>query len=233
MTFPNTSSIEIPILQELAAVGGVDDIRFLYVRLNRYFPRLSEQEIAAIKNGENKIWRRLVQKAGKSLDEKQYITRERGIWTITEKGRDIVETDNQGFALTQLKEKPLSHINVQEMLLEIGQILGFYAEMEFEFYDVIWRETSKSQRLSHVFEVQSKGNLDSAFAKLKRAYETQRSKPFLILSSESDTKRAHKSLNREFLDIQEVIVILSFTEVKKVFDNLNTIGKILAELLRI
>ena len=233
MSFPNTSSIEMPILQELAATGGEDDVRFLYERLEAYFPQLSAEEIAAIKSGESKIWRRSVQKAGKSLDDKNFIRRERGIWKITEKGQRAVEAENQGFVLNQLKEEPLSHTTIQNKLVEIGQTLGFYAETEFEFYDVIWRESPKSQRISHVFEVQSKGNIDSAFAKLKRAYQAQRSKPFLILSTESDTRRALKSLNSEFLDIQEALIILSFPEIKKIHENLNAIADILPSFLRV
>jgi len=135
--------------------------------------------------------------------------------------------------LNQLKEEPLSHANIQKKLVEIGETLGFYAETEFEFYDVIWRETQKSQRISHVFEVQRKGNIDSAFAKLKRAYQAQRSKPFLILSTEGDTRRALKSLNCEFLDIQEALTILSFPEVKKIHENLKTIADILPVFLRV
>jgi len=85
MSFPNTSSIEMPILQELAATGGEDDVRFLYQRLEAYFPQLSADEIAEIKSGESPAWRRFVQKAGKSLDEKYFIKRDRGVWKITEK----------------------------------------------------------------------------------------------------------------------------------------------------
>lgn len=234
MPFPNTSSIEMPILQELAATGGEDDVRFLYARLEAYFPQLSAEEVFEIKSGESKIWRRFVQKAGKSLDEKNFIKRERGFWKITEKGRQTVEAENQGFILTQLKEEEtLSHSIIQQKLIEIGHTLGFYAEAEFEFYDVIWRESAKSQRISHVFEVQSKGNIDSAFAKLKRAYQSQRSKPFLILSSESDTRRALKSLNSEFLEIEEALTILSFPEVKKIHENLSEIADLLPFFLRI
>ena len=131
----------MPILQELAATGGEDDVRFLYQRLEAYFPQLSAEEIAKIKSGESKIWRRFVQKAGKSLDEQGYIKRERGIWKITDRGQKTVEPENQGFVLNQLKEEPLSHTGIQKKLVEIGQSLGFYAEMEFEFYEVIWRET--------------------------------------------------------------------------------------------
>lgn len=233
MSFPNISSIEMPILQELAATGGEDDVRFLYQRLEAYFPQLSPDEVARIKAGESRIWRRFVQKAGKSLDEKNYIKRDRGIWKITEKGQKTVEAENEGFVFNHVKEEPLSHVNIQKKLADIGYTLGFYAEIEFEFYDVIWRETPKSQRISHVFEVQSKGNIDSAFAKLKRAYQAQRSKPFLILATESDTRRALKSLSSEFSDIQEAITILSFHEIKKIHENLHAIADILPAFLRV
>lgn len=233
MSFPNTNSIEMPILQELAATGGEDGVRFLYERLEAYFPQLSETEIALIKSGENKTWRRFVQKAGKSLDEKDFIRRERGIWKITSKGLSAVKTENQGFILNQIREETLSHTDIQQKLIEIGVILGFYAEMEFQFYDVIWREKPNSQRISHVFEVQSKGNIDSAFAKLKRAYQMQRSKPFLILSTENDTRRARKSLAAEYLDIQEALTILSFPEIKKIHENLNAVADFLPLFLRI
>ncbi len=117
------------------------------------------------------------------------------------------------------------------MLVEIGECLGVYAKTEFEFYDVIWRETPNSQRLSHIFEVQSKGNIDSAFAKLKRAYNAQRSKPFLVLSSERDLNRARKSLSREFQDIEKVVTILTFAQIKQVHRNLTNIAEIIKEFL--
>jgi hypothetical protein len=57
------------------------------------------------------------------------------------------------------------------------------------------------------------------FAKLKRAFDAQRSQPFLILSSERDTNRAAQSLNREFREIQEALTIISFVELEKIYDN--------------
>jgi hypothetical protein len=117
------------------------------------------------------------------------------------------------------------------MLAEIGCALNYHSEIEFEYYDVVWREKELSPRLSHVFEVQSKGNIDSAFAKLKRAYDAQRSKPFLVLSSERDSRRAEQSLNREFAELREVISIISFPEVSRIYQNLNAIKEILPKLL--
>jgi hypothetical protein len=229
---PKTSSIEIPILQELVAGGGGDNLRYIYERLIAYFPQLTEAEIADIKNNRNKSWRAAVQKAGKILEQKNFIRRTRGFWTITAKGASEVRTEASGFAVAEKEiTAPLSHTEIQKMLVEIGESLGFYAVSEFEFYDVVWRETPASKRISHVFEVQSKGNIDSAFAKLKRAYQNQRTKPFLILSRERDLNRARKSLSSEFQDIDNIVVILTFEQIRLVNRNFADIAEIIKEFL--
>ena len=231
MSLPVSSLIEMPILQELCATGGIDDVRYLYERLIDYFPQINELETAEIKNGTNRNWRKSVQKAGRSLDEKNLLKRVNGLWTVTSRGMEAAQTDSLGFTLIKSDSEQISHVSIQNFLIEIGNSLGFFTEMEFEFYDVVWRETAKSQRISHVFEVQSKGNLDSAFAKLKRAYQSQRSKPFLVLTSERDLNRARKSLAREFQDIETVLEILTFTQIKQIHRNLKPIGEILKKLL--
>jgi hypothetical protein len=226
MSFPLTSLIENPILQELSAVGGTDDVRFLYEKLIAYFPQITDADRQ--KTGH---WRRLVQRAGRELDESGLLTRERGIWTLTEKGKRRIESENHDFQLGRMDADELTHSKIQEMIVEIGRALNFDAEVEFEYYDVVWRERASSLRLSHVFEVQSKGNIDSAFAKLKRAFAAQRSRPFLVLSSERDTNRALQSLTREFAELQEVITILSFAEINRIHRNLSAISLILPKLL--
>lgn len=231
MSLPTSPLIEIPILQELFAVGGVDDVRFIYERLIPYFPSLSDAEIFQIVNGENSSWKKAVQKAGRSLDEKKLISRNRGIWEITPVGREKVLTENSDITFSKKESEPLTHQSVQNLLSETGRILGYSTELEFEFFDVVWRESETSKRISHVFEVQSKGNIDSAFAKLKRAFDAQRSKPFLVLASERDTNRARKSLENEFRELSSVISILSFVEIRKIFENLKEIENILPKLL--
>lgn len=233
MSLPVSHLIEMPILQELSATGGSDDLRFLYERLVAYFPQLTEAEISAIKNGTNKSWRAAVQKAGRMLDGKSHIKRNHGYWSITDRGRESVASEVIDFDLEQAPENQSSHIAIQRLLIEIADFLGFYAAMEYEFYDVVWRETEKSPRISHVFEVQHKGNLDSAFAKLKRAYHHQRTKPFLIVSSEKDYNRARQSLGREFQDIEAVVTILTFVQIEQLHKNLRAVGEILPKLLEI
>lgn len=231
MSIPVFNSIETPILHELSAIGGKDDVRFLYDRLISYFPSLSDAEISNIKNGQESRWKSAVQKAGKSLDEQNLITRERGIWSLTKKGIETANAESSGIILNKTDNNSLSHLEVQQMIFEIGEILGYFSALEFEYYDVIWRENEKSPRISHVFEVQSKGNIDSAFAKLKRAFDAQRSKPFLVLASERDTNRAQRSLTLEFRELENVITILSFVELRKIHENLKAIGKYLPKLL--
>lgn len=231
MAFPKSKSLETPILQELVAVGGSDDLKFMYERLIAYFPQLTNQETVEIKANKLINWRKLVQRAGKDLDGKGLIKRKRGFWQITEKGQKNVELEVFDFEFTDQKQNQVSHKEIQEMLLEVGIILGFYSEIEFEYYDVVWREVPQAMRLSHVFEVQSKGNIDSAFAKLKRAYQAQRSKIFLVISSERDLKRAGKSLKQEFIDIENDLSILTFAQIQNVYQSLNSNKEILSKLL--
>lgn len=233
MSLPLNHLIETPILQELLAVGGTDDVRFIYTRLISYFPSLSDAETFLIQNDENASWKKAVQKAGKSLSEQKLILRDRGIWKLTEKGREKVLAENSDFSFSISSEKieTLSHQSVQQIIIEIGEMLGYYCESEFEYFDVIWRESETSKRISHVFEVQSKGNIDSAFAKLKRAFDAQRSKPFLIIDSERDTNRARKSLENEFRELSGVITILGFAEIRKTHKNLKEIETVLPQFL--
>ena len=231
MSLPTTNSIEMPILHELVATGGADDVRFLYERLAGYFPQIETDELLEIKNDTNKNWRKAVQKAGRSLDEQKFINRNRGFWTITEKGRETVRAETSSYTLTKETKEPPTHLDIQELLVEIGIILGYHAEIEFEYYDVVWREKPNSPRISHIYEVQSKGNIDSAFAKLKRAYQSQRTKPFLVVSTERDLNRARQSLAREFQDIETVVTILTFVQVKLVHRNLKSIREFLPKFL--
>ncbi|CAN5430892.1 hypothetical protein BH18ACI2_BH18ACI2_27810 [soil metagenome] len=241
MTLPGVARLELPILQELVATGGVDDVRFMYGRLVAYFPQLQGEAGQALTNGNARAWRRQVQRAGWMLAQKRQVERRRGVWRITTQGRKRVEieepsfslSDDQTFNAQNLSE--LSHTDVQGMLVDIGRALGYFAEKEFAYYDVVWRTGESSPRLSHIFEVQRKGNVDAALAKLKRAYEAQRSKPFLIVASERDTNRANEQLSLArtgaFHEIGQVTTIISFGQLSKLHRALNSVGDLLSHFI--
>lgn len=239
MGYPGVARLELPILQELVATGGVEDVRFLYGRLVAYFPQLTDGEVRSLDNGHQSQWRRLVQRAGRELSDKRQLERRQGRWTITALGRKRAADEATHFSLTDVAEQEtarpaLTHTDVQQMLLDIGRVLGYHAQSEFEYYDVVWRASESSLRLSHVFEVQHKGNIDAALAKLKRAYEAQRSKPFLILTSERDTIRAQKSLSQSragaFHEIGRATTIFSFEQLHRLHRALTSVEDLLAEL---
>src|SRR5919198_1442525 len=200
MAYPSAERVELPLLQELAATGGSEHVRFLYDRLVAYFPQLDPADVRAASNGHLRQWRRLVQRAARALDERREIERDRGRWKIT----------------------------------EVGRALGHFAQVEFDYYDVVWREDESSPRLSHVFEVQRRGNLDAALAKLKRAYDAQRSRPFLLVATERDTNRAGRQLSLArtgpFHEIGRVTTILSFEQLRRLHRALTSVEDILAPL---
>ena len=241
MTLPGVARLELPILQELVATGGADDVRFLYERLVAYFPHVSGSIPHSLAR-EDRQWRRHVQCAGRALDEKRQIERRRGQWSITQQGRRRV--DDEGASFSYEPEEPqvapaaaseFSHVQVQQMLLEIGRALGFHAAMEFDYYDVVWREGESSPRISHVFEVQRKGNVDAALAKLKRAYESQRSRPFFVVASERDTNRAQLQMSLAqtgaFHEIGRVTAIISFEQLHRLHRALVSVEDLLAQFI--
>src|SRR3954462_8499410 len=148
MAYPGVARIELPILQELVATGGVEDVRFLYNRLAGYFPQLTDGEVRALENGHRTEWRRLVQRAGRVLADKREIERRQGRWTITQMGRQRVSDEGQSFSLADNQEitrtDTLTHGAVQQMLLDIRRVLGYHAQSEFDYYDIVWRESSSS-----------------------------------------------------------------------------------------
>jgi len=240
MAYPSVERIELPVLQELVATGGMEDVRFLYDRLVAYFPQLGDEDVRALTNGHRRQWRRIVQRAGLSLAERREIERVRGRWTITAQGRRRVSDEALDFSLSDESPREVAgsgsftHVEVQRMLLEIGRVLGHHAEMEYDYYDVVWRAGEQSPRLSHVFEVQRRGSIDGALAKLKRAYDAQRTKPFLIVASERDTNRAERQLSLArtgpFHEIGKVTTILSFEQLRRLHRSLTSVEDILAQI---
>ena len=240
MAYPSVERIELPLLQELVATGGVEHARFLYDRLVAYFPQLGREEVQAASNGHRRQWRRLVQAAARGLDDRREIERERGRWKITDRGRRRVSDEALQFTLSEpppvedAANEGLSHTEVQQMLVEVARALGHAAEAEFDYYDVVWREAEDSPRISHVFEVQRKGNVDAALAKLKRAYDAQRSRPFLVVASERDTNRAERQLSLArtgpFHEIGRVTTLLSFEQLRRLHRALTSVEDLLSQL---
>lgn len=234
MSFPELSRLELPILQELKVTGGSDHLRYLYDRLACYFPQLTPQDATErAENGRNR-WHRAVQSAGRELEAKGELRRERSQWTLTPKGARRVEAEAMQIEFDKPSAgktaKAVSHKQAQMMLVEIGLMLGKHAEAEFEHYDVVWREAANAPRLSHVFEVQIAGSVDSALTRLKHAYDAQRSRPFLVIADERDKRFAGKRLTGSFHEIWEAITVIGAGELQRLYESLKAHETLLAKI---
>jgi len=234
MSLPELSRLELPILQELKATGGSDQLRYLYDRLARYFPHLTAEDLGArAENGRNR-WHRAVQRAGRELEALGELRRDRAQWTLTARGLRRVEAEAMQieFARPQAENpaKTMSHKQAQAMLVEIGLMLGKHAEAEFEHYDVVWRDAASAPRLSHVFEVQISGSVDSALTRLKHAYDAQRSRPFLVIADERDKRFAGKRLTGSFHEIWDVITVIGAGELQRLYESLKPHEDLLAKI---
>ena len=233
MPFPEAARIELPILQELEATGGSDQLRYLYDRLVHYFPQLTADDLLARSPSRRSAWNRVVQRAGRDLEEKGELRRERTRWTITSKGRHRVAAESmrpQPFEAINETPRQVSHKDAQAMLVEIGMMLGRHAEAEFDYYDVVWRDSVNSPRLSHVFEVQVAGSVDSALTRLKHAYDAQRSLPFLIVADERSARFAGKRLTGSFHEIWDVITVIGVGDLQRLYEALRAQRDLLEKL---
>ena len=117
------------------------------------------------------------------------------------------------------------------MLVEIGRMLGRQAEIEFEYYDVVWRDSPASPRLSHVFEVQVAGSVDSALTRLKHAYDAQRSRVFLIVADERSARFAGRRLTGSFHEIWDAITVIGIGELARLYESLNSQRELLEKII--
>lgn len=125
----------------------------------------------------------------------------------------------------------VSHKDAQLMLVEIGHMLGRHAETEFEYYDVVWRDSPASPRLSHVFEVQIAGSVDSALTRLKHAYDAQRSRPFLVIADERSARFAGRRLTGSFHEIWDAITVIGIGELERLYEALKSQRELLEKIL--
>src|SRR5262249_40778608 len=180
-------------------------------------------------------WRACVQRAGKQLEERGELRRQKTRWEITKRGLrraedEAMQPDLRPARTTGTKSN-LTHQEVQTMLVEIGLTLGRHAEAEFEHYDVVWRDTASAPRLSHVFEVQISGSVDSALTRLKHAYEAQRSRIFLIIADERHKNFARKRLTGSFHEILEAVTVIGLGELQKLHETLRAHQSLIEKLV--
>ena len=132
------------------------------------------------------------------------------------------------------------HEHLKELLSQIGDILGYYPQMEVHespyIYDVVWRTFPQAPRPGFVFEVQDKGNLIEALAKLQHAKDTWGSRLFLTVTGDRDRRRIEKLvaplLTGTFHRLAQGLVLLHPEQLEKLYEPLNQNRDLIRKLLQ-
>ncbi len=183
------------VLQQSPAPMQVKDI---YAAVKGKAPHLCDDSIFPCPYCKQKhpLWQHKAAWALQNLKQKKLgSSPKRGFWEVTTKA--VVELPPTPPSLAESQHK-----QVQRKIREIGDILGKYATEEYHaapyVYDVIWKEIEGLPRPSHVFEVQDKGAVDGALAKLQHARDMWRPKLFLVIIGEKDKKKVDMLLKPFF-----------------------------------
>lgn len=132
------------------------------------------------------------------------------------------------------------HEHFKELLQQVGDILGYYPEMEFRespyIYDVVWKTFPQAPRPSFVFEVQDRGNLIEALAKLQHAKDNWGSRLFLTVTGERDRRRVEKLvgplLTGTFHRLARDLALLPPEQIERLYEALSQNRDLIRKLLQ-
>jgi hypothetical protein len=270
MAIPMEESIRLPLLRVIADAGGELTLQEAVTRVAAFFPQLTEQDKQLmLPSGKGFLFTNRVQWTRQRLVELGHLYREpKGLWRITPQGKKFLEdnwsswqphystrepgTRRGGRHLESLEgeEKPRRdtieaipprpHEHLKELLRQVGDILGYYPEIEFHeppyVYDVVWKTFQQAPRPAFVFEVQDKGNLIEALAKLQHAKDTWGSRLFLAVTGERDRKRIEKLvaplLTGTFHRLARDLALLSPEQIERLYEPLNQNRDLIRKLLQ-
>ena len=135
-----------------------------------------------------------------------------------------------------------SHSELQDILIQLGEALGFIAKKEEntpdKLYrcDVTWREFEKHNPIK-VFEIELSGNVDHALASLSHAFDIWGARHlFLILQDEADSQRASRlltgKLSGAFARIGKHVRVHTWLEIDNLHKDLNKHMNLMTELAK-
>ena len=120
------------------------------------------------------------------------------------------------------------HDMIKEYLRELGELLGFVSETEYETpggayrIDVIWTDL-KGHAPRKAFEVESSGDVDRALARLMEAYDKWNTPElYLVIDDETDLRRIErlidKPLRGAFARIRDRVKVLTIEDLSLIHE---------------
>ena len=185
MAIPSEKDIELPLLQELEAVGGEAKPRTLYDRVAKHFPNLTAADRKAKhpKSG-IVIWTNRVQWARQHLVNKGEIDASTyGIWKITAKGKARLEAVShptpQRRSLTLPTFSMLFERERQQIRAQLHELLMNLDPQQFEVFAGKLLESvgfTEVEITKYIGDggIDGYGNLDMGVVKVKAAFQVKR-----------------------------------------------------------
>jgi hypothetical protein len=212
-------------------------VKDIYSGVKARVPHLCDDTVSPCPYCKQKhpLWQHQAAWGLQSLKQKNLAhSTQRGFWVVTTERQAEPETATVG------REESL-HDRLKREIKEIGEILGKYAKEEYTAtpysYDVVWKEIEGLPRPSHVFEVQDKGAVDGALAKLQHARDIWRPKLFLIVTGERDRRKVdmllEPFLKGTFHGIRRDTTVLTAEIIKEIHQALSTHRELVRQFLEI
>jgi len=156
-----------------------------------------------------------------------YVIRDGKVYRLTKEGESIVERKgNVGESGVTIAEETRTHARIQEIIVELGEALGLYAEKEYpidgELLDVVWKR-KKDKSPSVAFEIELSRGLRKAISKLRSTWEGHNSKLFLV-TTEKDKLKAESLVSSSFQELARRRDILTIVTVEEI-DEWHVSGK--------
>ena len=118
MSFPTQKQVEMPLLRVIDSFGGQAKPQEVYARIAEQFPQLTSEELdERLPNSPStRKWWNLIQWARQRLvEEGQLDGATRGIWKITQKGREVLAGGDRS-ALGALETSRLAQANLKDLV---------------------------------------------------------------------------------------------------------------------
>lgn len=121
------------------------------------------------------------------------------------------------------KVRELEHDQIVNFIYELGEVIGYDPARKWRHggfeYDVVWAKPPRIGPLC-VFEVQLRGNIETALAKLKHAYDLWGSQLFFVSTEEQIKKVRTKFLGGAFHELMEegALTLVKISEMKRFYE---------------
>lgn len=157
------------------------------------------------------------------------------IWQELQKDTNLNNSKEQEIDIKSKKESMFVHNDIRDQIRDIGQFLGFDADIEKKVaagavVDAIWNvKIGNMGRIIYVFEVQTAGSIDSLILNLIKAKNNKAVQGIVAVTDAKQIETIKKEV-QTVPTIRDEIKYWDYTEVLQVYDNLSSVNESINKL---